>query len=119
MRRTTLFFVIFALMLWSDGCSGLSDAKLSGPSGGGTTNNSTVGVTVSPLSISVVVTQTVTFLASVTGSSNAAVSWTVNGIAGGNPTIGTINANGTYTAPAQVPNPGTEAARRSGRGHYL
>lgn len=32
-----------------------------------------------------------------------AVSWRVNGIAGGNSSVGTINAQGEYKAPAQIP----------------
>ncbi len=41
----------------------------------------------------------------VTGSQDTALTWTVNGIAGGNAQIGTISAKGIYTAPAVVPNP--------------
>ncbi len=33
------------------------------------------------------------------------VTWLVNDIEGGNPTVGTIDANGQYTAPTQVPLP--------------
>ena len=53
------------------------------------------------------------FTASVTGtgSPSTAVTWSVNGIAGGNSTLGTIVANGAttavYTAPTQPPNPAT------------
>jgi hypothetical protein len=39
------------------------------------------------------------FSSAVTGSSNAAVIWEVNGVAGGNGTAGTITATGLYTAP--------------------
>lgn len=42
---------------------------------------------------------TLQFAASVTGSSNTAVTWAVNGIAGGNSTVGTIDSTGLYTAP--------------------
>ncbi len=47
------------------------------------------------------------FTAMVTGAVNLSVTWTVNGIAGGNSTIGTIAANGTYTAPLNLPAPNT------------
>jgi polygalacturonase len=40
------------------------------------------------------------YAATVTGASNQGVSWTVNGIAGGNASVGTITAGGLYTAPA-------------------
>ncbi len=43
----------------------------------------------------------------VTGALNLSVTWTVNGVAGGNSTIGTITANGTYTAPLTLPTPNT------------
>jgi hypothetical protein len=35
------------------------------------------------------------------------VTWQVNGVVGGNATVGTIDATGNYTAPASVPNPAT------------
>jgi uncharacterized protein (DUF1800 family) len=43
--------------------------------------------------------------------------WSVNGIAGGNPTLGTIDAGGNYTAPAALPTPNTVtiAAVESGK----
>jgi hypothetical protein len=53
------------------------------------------------------------FTASVTGtgSPSTAVTWSVNSIAGGNSTLGTIVTNGSasavYTAPTQPPNPAT------------
>jgi uncharacterized protein (DUF1800 family) len=43
------------------------------------------------------------FTAAVTGTSNTAVSWSVNGVAGGNATLGTISATGEYTAPTSIP----------------
>jgi uncharacterized protein (DUF1800 family) len=47
------------------------------------------------------------FTATVNGASNPAVTWSVNTVAGGNSTLGTIDANGNYTAPLNVPNPST------------
>ena len=64
-------------------------------------------IAVSPLNVTVNLGQTQQFTATVTGTSNTAVSWTVSGIAGGNATIGTISAGGLYTAPAILPNPPT------------
>lgn len=43
------------------------------------------------------------FTATVSGTSSAAVTWAVNGIAGGNSSIGVISTSGQYTAPATVP----------------
>ncbi len=63
------------------------------------------GVTVSPLSDSLHVSDTAQFTATVSGVSNTAVTWAVNGVAGGNSTVGTITSGGLYTAPAAKPNP--------------
>jgi len=60
-------------------------------------------ITVSPASISVQTGATQTFTASVSGSSNTAVTWQVNGVVGGSATTGTISTAGVYTAPSNVP----------------
>jgi uncharacterized protein (DUF1800 family) len=39
----------------------------------------------------------------VTGETNTAVTWQVNGIAGGSSSVGTISAAGLYTPPAAIP----------------
>ncbi len=79
---------------------------------GGTTSSAvTVAVTVapsvtvalSPASATVDVGATRMFTATVTGSSNTTVTWGVNGIAGGNSTVGTISNSGLYTAPSVAP----------------
>ena len=62
-------------------------------------------VTVTPPSASVATGGTVSF------SANLPVTWQVNGIAGGNVTVGTINAAGVYTAPGVVPTPSTVTVR--------
>jgi hypothetical protein len=43
------------------------------------------------------------FAATVTGSSDTAVTWSINGVVGGNTTLGYISQKGTYTAPATQP----------------
>ena len=62
-----------------------------------------VTVMVSPSPASVEVFKTQPFTATVTGSANTAVTWQVNGVAGGSTTTGTITAGGLYTAPHSVP----------------
>jgi serine protease len=47
------------------------------------------------------------FTATVANSTNTAVTWRVNGVSGGNSTVGTISAMGMYMAPATVPSPAT------------
>jgi arylsulfate sulfotransferase len=57
------------------------------------------GVTISPQTAFVGAGQVEQFTATVTGESATTVTWSVNGTAGGNATVGTIDANGNYTAP--------------------
>jgi len=64
-----------------------------------------VVVTVSPVNVAIPTGATQQFTATVTGTSNTNVNWSVNGIAGGNATVGTITSGGLYTAPAAIPNP--------------
>ncbi len=68
--------------------------------------NSQIAVQIYPGRASVSIGATVTFTPYVSYTSNKAVNWFVNGIAGGNQTVGTI-AGGTYQAPASLPNPVT------------
>jgi hypothetical protein len=46
-----------------------------------------------------------TFSATVTNTSNTSVSWSVNGVVGGDAAVGSISAGGVYTAPADLPSP--------------
>src|SRR5579872_756798 len=64
---------------------------------------SAVTVSISPTSISIATSATRQFTATVSGTTNTGVNWNVNGIAGGNTTVGTISTNGLYTAPASIP----------------
>jgi uncharacterized protein (DUF1800 family) len=66
-----------------------------------------VAVTVTPATAMVRTGNQQAFTATVTGAVDPSVTWTVNGVAGGNSTTGTIAANGTYTAPLTLPTPNT------------
>ena len=66
-----------------------------------------VSVSVSPSSADVATTTTQQFRATVTGTSNTAVTWSVAGVTGGNATVGTISSTGLYMAPSSVPSPAT------------
>jgi hypothetical protein len=66
-------------------------------------------VAVAPTDSSTPAGTTVQFAATVTGTANTAVTWSVNGVAGGNSTVGTISAKGLYTAPTTAPSPPTVA----------
>jgi len=73
------------------------------PLSGSALSSPGISVTVSPSSATLQVGQSQQFNASVSGTSNTAVTWMVNGTAGGNSTVGTISASGLYTAPTTVP----------------
>jgi hypothetical protein len=66
-----------------------------------------VGITVSPATASVRIRQSRQFTATVTGTPNTSVTWKVNGIVGGNNTVGRVSSTGVYTAPRRVPSPAT------------
>ncbi len=73
----------------------------------GSTSNSPppppVVVTVSPVSAKPFPGGQVQFQATVENASSSAVSWQVNGAAGGNTTVGLIDSTGLYTAPSVPP----------------
>jgi DNA-binding beta-propeller fold protein YncE len=83
---------------------------------GCSSTNTSIGVTISPAQTTILPAATQLFTSSVTGISSNTVTWAVSPgpetkniipITGGNSTIGTITANGLYTAPATIPNPNT------------
>jgi len=65
-----------------------------------------VTITISPTSASVRAGRTHKFTAKVVNASTTGVTWSVNGVTGGNSTVGTI-ANGVFMAPQIVPSPAT------------
>ena len=71
------------------------------------TLDSGVRVSVLPLTATLGASETLQFSATVTGTTNSAVTWSVNGVNGGNPTVGTISPTGFYTGPATVPTSAT------------
>jgi hypothetical protein len=62
-----------------------------------------IAVNVTPATITVRSGDTQQFIASVTGTLNQSVTWSVNGTPGGDSTNGTISLAGLYTPPAQIP----------------
>jgi hypothetical protein len=61
-----------------------------------------LAVLLSPASVTMIASTTQQFSASVQGASGATINWSVDGVAGGNSTVGTISSSGLYTAPAQA-----------------
>jgi serine protease len=92
---------------------GPSSVKTSAPPAAGsstacTNTTPSIALDVCPASSSVQAAGgTESFTASVANTTNDAVVWQVNGIPGGNSTLGTISTTGVYTAPATVPSPST------------
>jgi hypothetical protein len=66
---------------------------------------SSASVSVSPSAVDLQLGKTQQFTATVTGSSNTAVTWQAGGITGGNSTVGTITSSGLYTAPSSGSTP--------------
>ena len=60
-------------------------------------------VTLVPTSATIYAGQTVTFTATVNGTSDKTVTWSVNGVVGGNATVGTITIAGLYQSPSAMP----------------
>src|SRR5260370_36299182 len=92
MRRAISFMVGLTSIFFLVSCGG----------GGG---GQQITVAIDPTSTIVTVSQVTPFKDTVTGTTNTAVNWEVNGVVGGTASTGTISASGAYTAPAQVPNP--------------
>lgn len=66
-----------------------------------------ISVTISPATVSVSVVTTQQFADSIQGGTNNVTIWQVNGVVGGNDTIGRIDSNGLFHAPPAVPSPNT------------
>src|SRR5882724_9774398 len=88
--RRALCMALSCVTVFSWGCASSSH-----------TPPTTIAVSIAPATVTVAVGKTQQFTASVTGSSNTAVTWSVAGGASN----GTIAATGLYTAPTTVPNP--------------
>jgi hypothetical protein len=66
-----------------------------------------ITIAISPVTASVTVATPQQFFAAVSGGTNGIKTWQVNGVPGGNDTVGRIDASGKYIAPVQVPSPAT------------
>jgi len=66
-----------------------------------------VAISVSPSSSTVTVGSSQQFTATMTGSANNAVTWSLSGQGCGGGACGTISGGGLYTAPSSVPSPAT------------
>ena len=98
--RAALLFVASLL-----GCGGIVGSSPSQPP------PTDITVTVAPAAASVLLGGQQPFAAAVGNTQNTAVVWNVNGTPGGNQTVGTIDAFGMYTAPANLPAPASFVVR--------
>jgi hypothetical protein len=90
MRRLQLFLLCTAILPILVACSSLP---------AGTVKNGNVTVSLQPASPTLSTFGKQAFTATVSGSSNTAVTWQVNGMTGGSVTTGTISTSGAYSAP--------------------
>src|SRR5271154_7183122 len=100
MRRATLGLVL-ALILVHVSCTGTTKSS------GGSTPPAQIAVSVAPTVANVRAGAGQPFSAAVTGTTNQSVTWSVNGVVGGNASVGLVTNAGLYTAPAILTNPNT------------
>jgi len=74
---------------------------------------SNITVAVTPSTGSVTIGQTLQFKATVSNATNTGVTWKVNGVTGGNASVGTISSTGMFTAPGKVPSGSTSITATS------
>ena len=91
--------IFFSILLSSWGCASVQSAF--GPS------LQNVSISVTPNQASVKAAGTLQFTAAVSNTSDKTVTWHVNGVPGGDPVHGIIDATGKYKAPPTPPSPAT------------
>ncbi len=106
----SLTVAMLTILALATACGG--GTSISGNGGGGGSNPPpppppppASSVTLSPTTATIHAGQTVTFTATVNGTTDQTVTWSVNGVVGGNSTAGTINIYGVYRSPGAVPSP--------------
>ncbi len=108
-RLIAASYLAIALYLTLTGCGGGAS------SGSGTTpppasaTVTSVTVSCSPTSVQTGQTSQCSATVAGTGAFDSSVTWSVNSVAGGNSTVGTISASGLYTAGLTAPGSGTIA----------
>jgi hypothetical protein len=73
-----------------------------------------VSVSISPMAANLLAGQSQQFMSTVSGTSNTAVNWLVDGNLGGNSGVRTITATGLYSAPASTPSAAVTVTAQSG-----
>jgi len=98
-QRLALCSLLAGVAICESGCANV--ASIPSPPVG----PQAISVTVTPSSGLVMLGNQYLFTAAVKNSSDSAVTWSVNGVAGGGAQVGTITADGVYTAPGDLPIP--------------
>ena len=93
------FVCIILAFISFTGCGGVFHPGSSAP------EKPSPRVAITPVTSELRVGAKMQFSATVSNTTNQAVSWSVNGIAGGNSTIGKVDSSGLYQAPAVLPSP--------------
>lgn len=91
-----LGYSALALAFTFSGCSQSNNTTTPPP-----TTPAQVTVSLNQSTVNIAVGAATQFTATVKGTSNTAVTWSVDGVTKGNSTVGTITAAGFYTAPSQ------------------
>lgn len=96
--QTTKCLLLIAVLAALSGCGGGGDGISGSPD-----QPQTVTVNIVESSATLEVGQTFQFHGGVDNTSDTTITWTVNGVVGGNSTVGTMSIDGLYTAPMSVP----------------
>src|SRR5579884_2305055 len=86
-------------------CAAIYVLSFAACGGGGNKPPVNPSVSVSPATANVQEGTQQQFTATVSGTNDSVITWQVNGVTGGNSSVGTISATGLYTAPTVIPNP--------------
>jgi hypothetical protein len=106
MRSTIKSLPLLAILLLG-GCSATTTSKSSPSTPSTPSTPATTTITVAPPTANIRAGDSFQFTATVSGNSNTAVTWAVNGTVGGSATLGTVSSTGNYTAPTSLPSPNT------------
>ncbi len=105
--RRNLLILLSLLACLQAGCGRVSGSPTPPTAPPNPPTSGSIQVSVTPNPVNVRAGSSQQFAASVTGTTNTAVTWSVDNVAGGNSASGTITSSGNYTAPAALPNPNT------------
>ncbi|HVS89410.1 MAG TPA: hypothetical protein VHF01_14485 [Candidatus Acidoferrum sp.] len=92
--------VLLTAGAWTLGCGGGGAGSVAPPP---PPPPPSIAVTVTPTNAVVVLGNAQSFMATVANTSDTLVTWSVNGVQGGNTAMGTVTADGLYTAPVDMP----------------